>query len=141
MDYLCIFQHYDGDVSDLDLTFSYDEDYLGQIVTHELRPGGKVVPVTNDNKIVYIHLMAHFKMHTQIKDQTKAFIRGFRSIINPEWLSLFSIPEVSMIVADIHIQKYFNLIIGALLSSNGNLIEVGISCYLLFLLVNHIIDM
>lgn len=39
--------------------------------------------------------MAHFRMHTQIKDQTAAFIRGFRSLINPEWLSLFSAPEVS----------------------------------------------
>lgn len=39
--------------------------------------------------------MAHFRMHTQIKDQTAAFIRGFRSLINPEWLSLFSTPEVS----------------------------------------------
>lgn len=42
--------------------------------------------------------MAHFRMHTQIKDQTAAFIRGFRSIINPEWLSLFSTPEVSFCI-------------------------------------------
>lgn len=42
--------------------------------------------------------MAHFHMHVQIKDQTSAFIRGFRSIINPDWLSLFSTPEVSKIV-------------------------------------------
>lgn len=39
--------------------------------------------------------MAHFRMHVQIKEQTAAFIRGFRSIINPDWLSLFSTPEVS----------------------------------------------
>lgn len=38
--------------------------------------------------------MAHFRMHVQIKDQTAAFIRGFRSIVNPDWLSLFSTPEV-----------------------------------------------
>lgn len=45
-------------------------------------------------RINYIHLMAHFRMHVQIKDQTSAFIRGFRSIINTDWLSLFSTPEV-----------------------------------------------
>lgn len=39
--------------------------------------------------------MAYFRMHTQIRDQTAAFIRGFRSIVNPDWLSLFSTPEVS----------------------------------------------
>lgn len=47
-------------------------------------------------RINYIHLMAHFRMHVQIKDQTAAFIRGFRSIINPDWLSLFSTPEVGI---------------------------------------------
>lgn len=38
--------------------------------------------------------MAYFRMHTQIREQTAAFIRGFRSIVNPDWLSLFSTPEV-----------------------------------------------
>lgn len=38
--------------------------------------------------------MAYFRMHTQIREQTAAFIRGFRSIVIPDWLSLFSTPEV-----------------------------------------------
>ncbi|XP_035234308.1 ubiquitin-protein ligase E3B [Anguilla rostrata] len=92
-------KRYDGDVSDLGLTLSYDEDVMGQLVCHELIPGGKTMPVTNENKISYIHLMAHFRMHTQIKDQTAAFIRGFRCIINPEWLHMFSTPEVQRLVS------------------------------------------
>ncbi|GFO13717.1 ubiquitin-protein ligase e3b-like [Plakobranchus ocellatus] len=47
---LSYIKHYDGDVSDLELTFSCDEDILGQIVTHELVPGGKAIQVTNENK-------------------------------------------------------------------------------------------
>uniref|UniRef100_A0A3P8XAK4 HECT-type E3 ubiquitin transferase n=1 Tax=Esox lucius TaxID=8010 RepID=A0A3P8XAK4_ESOLU len=92
-------KRYDGDVSDLGLTLSYDEDVMGQLVCHELIPGGKTMLVTNENKISYIHLMAHFRMHTQIKEQTAAFIRGFRSIINPEWLHMFSTPEVQRLVS------------------------------------------
>ncbi|XP_073670832.1 ubiquitin-protein ligase E3B [Paramisgurnus dabryanus] len=92
-------KRYDGDVSDLGLTLSYDEEVMGQLVCHELIPGGKTMPVTNENKISYIHLMAHFRMHTQIKDQTAAFIRGFRSIINPEWLHMFSTPEVQRLIS------------------------------------------
>lgn len=42
--------------------------------------------------------MAHFRMHTQIRDQTSAFLRGFRTLVNPEWLSLFSTPEVPPLV-------------------------------------------
>ncbi|KAL3214024.1 hypothetical protein MRX96_035053 [Rhipicephalus microplus] len=33
---------------------------MGKLVTHELVPGGKAIPVTNENKISYMHLMAHF---------------------------------------------------------------------------------
>ncbi|XP_072443989.1 ubiquitin-protein ligase E3B isoform X2 [Chiloscyllium punctatum] len=92
-------KRYDGDIGDLGLTLSYDEDVMGQLVCHELVPGGKTIGVTNENKISYIHLMAHFRMHTQIKDQTIAFIRGFRSIVNPEWLRMFSTPEVQRLIA------------------------------------------
>lgn len=91
---LTLVKHYEGDVSQLELTYSLDEDVMGKLVTHELNHGGRAQPVTDQNKINYIHLMAHFRMHGQIKNQTAAFIKGFRSIINPEWLSLFSTPEV-----------------------------------------------
>ncbi|XP_063620540.1 ubiquitin-protein ligase E3B [Cydia splendana] len=96
---LTYIKHFQGDISTLELTFSVDEERLGEIVTHELVPGGKAIPVTNENKINYIHLMAHFRMHTQIKDQTNAFIKGFRTIINPEWLSLFSTPELQRLIS------------------------------------------
>lgn len=108
---LTYIKHYKGDVSELDLTFIADEDCLGKVMTHELVPGGRAVAVTNQNKINYIHLMAHFRMHTQIREQTAAFIRGFRSIINPEWLSIFSTPEVSC---------HINCILDVLLLSNCN---------------------
>ena len=75
------------------------QDVMGQIVTHELVHGGRGVAVTNDNKISYIHAVAQFRMHTQIRDQTAAFTRGFRSIISPAWLHLFSPPEVTRCVS------------------------------------------
>uniref|UniRef100_A0A8C4PSL8 Ubiquitin-protein ligase E3B n=1 Tax=Equus asinus TaxID=9793 RepID=A0A8C4PSL8_EQUAS len=92
-------KRYDGDISDLGLTLSYDEDVMGQLVCHELVPGGKTIPVTNENKISYIHLMAHFRMHTQIKNQTAALISGFRSIIKPEWTRMFSTPELQRLIS------------------------------------------
>ncbi|XP_043819364.1 ubiquitin-protein ligase E3B isoform X2 [Dromiciops gliroides] len=92
-------KRYDGDVSDLGLTLSYDEDVMGQLVCHELIPGGKTIPVTNENKISYIHLMAHFRMHTQIKNQTAALISGFRSIIKSEWIRMFSTPELQRLIS------------------------------------------
>ncbi|XP_050429580.1 ubiquitin-protein ligase E3B [Adelges cooleyi] len=92
-------KHYQSDVSELDLTFSVVNNHLGQLITHDLVPGGRMISVTNQNKINYVHLMAHYVMHTQIKAQTSAFIKGFRSIINPDWLALFSTPELQKLIS------------------------------------------
>lgn len=87
MDFLfCFFQRYDGDVGDLGLTLSYDEDVMGQVridvaelinysvvikyslkevlvflqlVCHELIPGGKTMPVTNENKYIIRKILAY----------------------------------------------------------------------------------
>lgn len=92
-------KNYEGDMTDLQLVFAYDEDILGQMVTHDLKPGGRSMQVTNSNKLTYIHLMGRFRLHTQIKDQTTAFIRGFNSIISLDWLSIFSGPELQRLIS------------------------------------------
>lgn len=38
-------------------------------------------------------------MHTRIKEQTQAFNRGFRSIVNYDWLRMFSTPEVQKLIS------------------------------------------
>lgn len=119
---LMYIKHYDSDVADLSLIFSTTGEFFGvMITTRELVPGGKAINVTNSNKsvfnynsnsrlkisteeihksfifffrIIYIHLMAHFRMHTQIKQQTIAFARGFHCIFSSDSLALFSVPEV-----------------------------------------------
>ena len=72
---------------------------MGQLVTHELIPGGRGSNVTNENRISYIHQIALFRMHTQIKKQVAAFARGFKSLVSPEWLNLFSPPEVIRLIS------------------------------------------
>lgn len=96
---LSYIKQYEGDVADLQLTFSCDEDEMGQVTTYELTPGGSLDPVTNSNKILYIHSMALFKMHTQIKKQSMAFNRGFKSVIKQPWMGMFSGPELQRLIS------------------------------------------
>ena len=97
--HLNFIKNYEGDVSDLQLVFAYDEDVLGQMVTHDLKPGGRAISVTNANKFMYIHMMAQFRIHTQIRDVSAAFISGFCSIISPQWLSIFSPGELQHLIS------------------------------------------
>jgi len=66
--YLSTKQHYDGDVEDLFLDFTVTEELGGKRIVHELRPGGKNISVTNENKLHYVHAMADFKLNRQVRD-------------------------------------------------------------------------
>uniref|UniRef100_A0A914YK25 Ubiquitin-protein ligase E3B n=1 Tax=Panagrolaimus superbus TaxID=310955 RepID=A0A914YK25_9BILA len=98
---LTFVKHYkdSDDVADLELTFSVDEEFLGQITTVDLVPSGRSIKVTNENKIVYIHTMAQHRVVKQTKKQRDHFISGFRSIISSTWLSLFSTHELQMLIS------------------------------------------
>lgn len=59
-------QHYDGDVKELFLDFTVTEEAFGKRQIIELKPGGKDVCVTNENKLQYIHAMADYKLNRQV---------------------------------------------------------------------------
>lgn len=60
---MCI-KHYQGDVSELALTFSTNEETFGSITTRELVPGGKIVNVTNENKYVLLNAFYEHSFHS-----------------------------------------------------------------------------
>jgi len=43
--------------------------------------------------------MAHFKMRVQIREQTNAFMHGFKSIVCADWLDMFSTPELQKLIS------------------------------------------
>ncbi|CAJ0598217.1 unnamed protein product [Cylicocyclus nassatus] len=96
---LTFVKKYEGDVSDLSLTFSIDEDFMGKINTVDLVPGGRTIQVTNENKIDYVHRMAHHRVFSQTKQQCRAFVAGAQSVLNPAWLFLFSPHELQFIIS------------------------------------------
>lgn len=51
------------------------------------------------HRISYVHLMAHYRMCVQIREQTAAFIRGFKSIVRHDWLQMFSGPELQRLIS------------------------------------------
>jgi ubiquitin-protein ligase E3 C len=70
---LLYLKNYDGDVQDLGLDFTIVSEEIGQAHVAEMKPGGKNINVTNENRIEYIHLVADFKLNRQIRSQCAAF--------------------------------------------------------------------
>jgi len=59
-------KNYKGDVSELGLDFSVITCEFGTNLTEELKPNGSNIPVTNGNRIEYIHLMSDYKLNKQV---------------------------------------------------------------------------
>lgn len=92
-------KHYEGDVEDLCLDFTLTEELGGKRIVHELRPGGKNISVTNENRMQYVHAMADFKLNRQILPFSNAFYRGLSDLISPSWLSLFNANEFNQLLS------------------------------------------
>ncbi|KAJ6264351.1 hypothetical protein Dda_0496 [Drechslerella dactyloides] len=102
-------KHYDDQtLKDLDLTFTVENVLkiknlvpngpTQKVQVIELKPNGSRIPVTTANRLEYIHLLSRYKLVTQGKAQTNAFLRGLSSIIAPRWLSMFNQSELQTLV-------------------------------------------
>lgn len=92
-------KHLDGDVEELSLDFTVTEEVCGKKVVNELKPGGRDIPVTNENKLQYVHAMADYKLNRQLLPLANAFYRGLIDLISPSWLSLFNANEFNQLLS------------------------------------------
>lgn len=86
-------------ISNLDMTFVVDRQEFGIVTSDELIPGGANIKVTNENLRNFIHQLAHYKLNKEIKQQSIAFLQGFRMLIHAEWIRLFNPIELQMIIS------------------------------------------
>ncbi|XP_075974851.1 ubiquitin-protein ligase E3C [Anticarsia gemmatalis] len=91
--------HARPDVPDLGLDFTLLTDELGEQRIEELKPGGANIPVTAENRIEYIHLVADYKLNKQIRSQCNAFKSGLTSVVSAEWLRMFSCRELQLLIS------------------------------------------
>lgn len=74
-------KNYDGDVADLGLTFTVEDNFLGTSTSHPLVPGGDSMPVTNDNRLLYCHLLADYHLNVKLGRPAMAFTAGLVQLI------------------------------------------------------------
>ncbi len=96
-------KNYSGDVADLSLNFAITDQIATpdggvRTVTRPLRKDGENIPVTNKDRPLYISYVANHRLVVQPYRQTRAFLHGLGSIINPSWLSMFNQSELQRLV-------------------------------------------
>ncbi|KAJ8920591.1 hypothetical protein NQ315_004730 [Exocentrus adspersus] len=95
---LLYLRDYSGDVSDLGLDFTTVNNDLGETRVVELKPNGRNIPVTNENRLEYIQRLADLKLNAQLKKQCAAFREGLNSVVPIMWLKLFNHKELQVII-------------------------------------------
>ncbi|KAI0429995.1 hypothetical protein F5Y09DRAFT_331387 [Xylaria sp. FL1042] len=100
---LMILKNYPGDVADLSLDFTIADSVWHpsgerRTITRPLRKDGAMIPVTNKDRPLYISYVANHRLVAQQYRQTKAFLRGLGTIINPSWLSMFNQSELQRLI-------------------------------------------
>ncbi|XP_014895555.1 itchy E3 ubiquitin protein ligase a [Poecilia latipinna] len=82
----------------LEMFFSVDKEILGEVSTHELKPDGGNIPVTEDNKEEYIRLVAEWRLSRGVEEQTQAFFEGFNEVLPQQYLQYFDAKELEVML-------------------------------------------
>ncbi|KAH9820843.1 hypothetical protein DFH28DRAFT_1121207 [Melampsora americana] len=100
----------DNDIDGIfELTFSVEADDFGSTRIVDLKPDGRNLPVTNENKAEYVQLLVQNRLTLSIKDQIEAFKKGFDEIIPRDLVRIFSATELQLLLnglPDINVEDW-----------------------------------
>lgn len=85
----------------LDLTFSADDERFGEVVNVDLKPDGRNVEVTDENKKEYVELFTQWKIVDRVQEQFRAFMDGFNELIPEDLVTVFDERELELLIGGI----------------------------------------
>uniref|UniRef100_A0A6P7FZ82 E3 ubiquitin-protein ligase n=1 Tax=Diabrotica virgifera virgifera TaxID=50390 RepID=A0A6P7FZ82_DIAVI len=91
----------ENDPSDLDLTFSVDEESFGHTSVHELIEGGADINLDNSNKDDYIKCIIQWRFVGRVQEQMNAFLEGFSDLIPLNLIKIFDEHELELLMCGI----------------------------------------
>ncbi|KIX04511.1 E3 ubiquitin-protein ligase RSP5 [Rhinocladiella mackenziei CBS 650.93] len=92
----------ENDITDiLDQTFSIEDEQFGETKTIDLKPGGRDIQVTNENKREYVELVTEWKIQKRVEEQFNAFITGFNELIPADLVNVFDERELELLIGGI----------------------------------------
>ncbi|CAD7973177.1 unnamed protein product [Amoebophrya sp. A120] len=71
----------------------------GKQFTHDLKPNGRNIAVTEENKINYIQRLAFYKTTTELQKQSVAFRDGMLRVLDKHWLKMFDPYELNFLIS------------------------------------------
>lgn len=82
-------------------TFSVEDERFGEKVTVDLKPGGRDIEVTNENKKEYVELITEWRIQKRVEEQFNAFVAGFHELIPADLVNVFDERELELLIGGI----------------------------------------
>ncbi|XP_048101554.1 E3 ubiquitin-protein ligase SMURF1 isoform X9 [Alosa alosa] len=82
----------------LDHTFCVEHNAFGKFLQHELKPNGRNIAVTEENKKEYVRLYVNWRFMRGIEAQFLALQKGFNELIPQHLLKPFDHKELELII-------------------------------------------
>ena len=97
----------DTDISEEDpellgFTYCMNEEVFGEVRSHDLKPNGADIFVTEENKAEYIRLVLNWRFNRGVENQTRCFLHGFNEVVPVSWLQYFDEKELEVMLCGIH---------------------------------------
>ena len=83
----------------IDTTFSVEHNTYGRLQAQELKPNGRYIIVTEENKREYVQHYVNYRFKRGIEKQFHAIYKGFNEIVPTRLLQGFSEKELEVITA------------------------------------------
>lgn len=92
-------------------TFSVSSENFGKQEIIDLKPNGRDITVTEENKHEYVRLIVQYRLRASVEEQLDAFLKGFHDIIPSELISIFDEQELELLISglpDIDVDDWRN---------------------------------
>lgn len=90
----------ENDITDIITeTFSIEAEDYGEQKVIDLKPGGRDIPVTEENKSEYVRLVVEYRLINSIQEQLDHFLEGFHDIIPKDVIAIFDEQELELLIS------------------------------------------
>ncbi|KAI5957642.1 TOM1 [Candida theae] len=90
----------ENDITDvITETLSVETDDYGEHKVIDLIPNGSNIPVTEENKQLYVKKVVEYRLQTSVEEQMENFLIGFHEIIPQDLVSIFDEKELELLIS------------------------------------------
>ncbi|KAJ3198198.1 hypothetical protein HDU82_001259, partial [Entophlyctis luteolus] len=82
-------------------TFSVEHEVFGTKVIFDLKPDGRGIDVTDENKAEYVQLYCEWHIVKRVEEQFQAFQQGFNEIVPQDMITVFNPTELELLIGGI----------------------------------------